>query len=329
MSNLDYRPQGDARWERAALETIALAAIREQRAARRWRIFFRLVYLLIFLFVIGNLVFFSGWSETSSRHTALVKLTGEIADEKLANARDIGSALDKAFADSGSVGVVLEINSPGGSPVQSGILYKRIRDLRKQYPKKPLYVVIDDICASGGYYVAAAADRIYVDPASLIGSIGVIYNGFGFAGLMDRAGVERRVQTAGANKDFLDPFKPQSDAAKAHLQTMLDQIHAQFIAAVKAGRGARLKETPETFSGLVWTGEQGVAMGLADGYGSVESVARDVLKAKDIVEYEERGSLSERLNRRIGTTLGASLATAFADAAERLGLHGASADALR
>lgn len=301
------------------METIALAAIREQRAARRWRIFFRLVWLLLLIGVVWTVMHRSDAPAPAGRHTALVKLSGEISATSRANASDLDRALERAFASDSSAGVILEINSPGGSPVQSGIVYHRIRALRKQYPNKPLYVVVDDICASGGYYVASAADRIYVDPASLIGSVGVIYSGFGLKGLLDKAGVERRVQTAGDMKDFLDPFTPQSDAARAHLQTMLDQIHGQFIQAVKEGRGKRLKPAPELFSGLVWTGEEGVRMGLADGFGDVDRVAREQIKAAKVVDYTEGGDLSDRLVRRIGATLG----DAAAQLALRLGMDSA------
>lgn len=240
-------------WERAVLERVALAAIKEQRAARRWRIFFRFAFLAVlgalafaFLSVSGD-----GSKLASGRHTAVVTIDGEIAASTNANAEDINTALDSAFEDSGTVGVVLKINSPGGSPVQAGIVYDEIRRLRKKYPAKPLYVVVSDMCASGGYYIAAAADKIYVDKASIVGSIGVLMDGFGFTGLMDKLGVERRLHTSGENKGFFDPFSPETPKMDAHAQEMLDEIHAQFIKAVKDGRGARLHESPDIFSGLL------------------------------------------------------------------------------
>lgn len=294
-------------WERAALERIALAAIREQRASRRWRIFFRFAFLVVLIALVWVLFSVSGEDKlSSSRHTALINIDGEIASDTNANANDIATALDDAFADSGTVGVILSINSPGGSPVQSGIVYDEIRRLRKKYPAKPLYVVAGDTCASGAYYIAAAADKIYVNPASIIGSIGVRMDGFGFTGLMDKLGVQRRLHTAGADKGAFDPFSPETPQMDAHAQAILDQIHQQFIAAVKAGRGARLHETPDTFSGQFWTGATSVEMGLADGFGTVDSVARDVIKAPDQVDYTVKESLSDRVARRFGASLGAS-----------------------
>jgi len=296
---------GEPGWERAALERIALAAIREQRAARRWKIFFRFAFLAVLLVLAFAVIDFSGESKISTgRHTALVTIDGEIAAGGQANAEDITSALDDAFDDDGTVGVVLHINSPGGSPVEAGIVYDEIRRLRAKYPKKPLYVVVGDMCASGGYYIAAAADRIYVDKASIVGSIGVLMDGFGFTGLMDKLGVERRLHTSGENKGFYDPFSPETPKMDAHAQEMLDQVHAQFIKAVKDGRGARLRETPDMFTGLFWTGEKSVELGLADGFGTTDTVARDVLKAPDLVDYTVKESLSNRVARRFGAAVG-------------------------
>ncbi|ABN81592.1 S49 family peptidase [Burkholderia pseudomallei] len=293
-------------WERAVLERVALAAIKEQRAARRWRIFFRFAFLAVlgalafaFLSVSGD-----GSKLASGRHTAVVTIDGEIAASTNANAEDINTALDSAFEDSGTVGVVLKINSPGGSPVQAGIVYDEIRRLRKKYPAKPLYVVVSDMCASGGYYIAAAADKIYVDKASIVGSIGVLMDGFGFTGLMGKLGVERRLHTSGENKGFFDPFSPETPKMDAHAQEMLDEIHAQFIKAVKDGRGARLHESPDIFSGLFWTGAKSIELGLADDYGTTDTVARDVLKAPDLVDYTVKESLTDRVARRFGAALG-------------------------
>lgn len=298
-------PAREPSWERAALERIALAAINEQRAARRWRIFFRFAFLAVMVGLLFVLFDFSGDGKMSSgRHTALVSIDGEIAAGTNANAEDINSALDDAFDDSGTAGVVLRINSPGGSPVQAGIVYDEIRRLRAKHPSKPLYVVVTDICASGGYYIASAADKIYVDKASIVGSIGVLMEGFGFTGLMDKLGVQRRLHTSGENKGFFDPFSPETPKMDAHAQEMLDQIHAQFIKAVKDGRGARLHETPDMFSGLFWTGEKSVELGLADGFGTTDTVARDVLKAPDIVDYTVKESLTNRVARRFGAAVG-------------------------
>lgn len=293
-------------WERAALERIALAAINEQRAARRWRIFFRFAFLVVLLVIAWGVFDFSvDKVSTSGRHTALVTLDGEISSDTSANADDIDSALQDAFEDDGTVAVVLHIDSPGGSPVQAGIINRNIRRLRAAHPSIPLYVVVGDMCASGGYYIAAAADKIYVDKASVVGSIGVLMDGFGFTGLMDKLGIQRRLHTSGENKGFFDPFSPETPQMDAHAQEMLDQIHAQFIDAVKQGRGSRLKETPDIFSGLFWTGEKSVELGLADGFGDTDYVARDVVKAPDIVDYTVKESLSDRVAKKFGASVGA------------------------
>jgi protease-4 len=238
-------------------------------------------------------------------------MTGVIQDAGDASAEHIIGALQAAFEDKRTAGVILRINSPGGSPVQAGMINDEIRRLRTKYPKIPLYAVVEDICASGGYYVAAAADDIYVDKASLVGSVGVLMDGFGFTGTMDKLGVERRLLTAGVNKGFLDPFSPLDPAQKAHAQAMLNEIHRQFVDVVRKGRGKRLKETPEMFSGLMWSGARSVELGLADGFGSVESVARDVVKAEDIRDYTEKGNLAERLAKRLGAGAAESMAAAL------------------
>jgi protease-4 len=294
-------------WERAALERIALAAITEQRAARRWKIFFRFVFLAVLLLIVWGVFDISGERVTTTgRHTALITLNGEISSDTDANADDIDTALDNAFDDDGTAGVILRINSPGGSPVQAGIINREIRRLRSKYPSIPLYVVVDDMCASGGYYVAVAADKIYVDKASIVGSIGVLMDGFGFTGLMDKLGIQRRLHTSGENKGFFDPFSPETPKMDEHAQQMLDQIHAQFIDAVRQGRGKRLHETPDVFSGLFWTGEQSVALGLADGLGDTDYVAREVIKAPDIVDYTVKESITDRVARKFGTAVGAA-----------------------
>jgi protease-4 len=234
------------------------------------------------------------------RHTAMINLDGVIQAKGEANAEKLMAALQSAFEEKNSAGIVLRINSPGGSPVQAGMINDEIRRLRAKYPEKPLYAVVEDMCASGGYYVAVAADKIYVNKASIVGSIGVLMDGFGFTGTMDKLGVERRLLTAGANKGFLDPFSPQAETHKGHAQSMLNDIHQQFIDVVKAGRGSRLKETPEMFSGLMWTGMQSIQLGLADEIGSIDTVARDVIKAEKILDYSLKDNIAERFAKRLG-----------------------------
>ncbi|EYS94275.1 peptidase S49 [Cupriavidus sp. SK-4] len=299
---------GGAGWERDLLEKVLTASLREQRAARRWRIFFRFVGLALLALILITLFDFKGDGaiSTSGRHTAMVTLEGEIAAGTPASAESINASLQAAFADGNAAGVILKINSPGGSPVQAGIINDEIQRLRTLYPSKPFYVVVEEICASGGYYVAAAADKIYVDKASIVGSIGVLMDGFGFTGLMDKLGVERRLYTSGANKGMLDPFSPQVPKQKAFAEAMLKQIHQQFIDVVKEGRGDRLKDDPELFSGLFWSGERAVELGLADGLGSADYVARDVLKAEDIVDYTVKENIAERVAKRFGAAVGSA-----------------------
>jgi protease-4 len=293
-----------ATWERATLEKLAMATLVEQRIARRWRNGIRLAWLVFVVLLVGF-----GWerggapADVSKPHTAVIEIKGEIASGGEASAELVISSMRSAFEDAGTQGVVLLINSPGGSPVQAGIINDEIVRLKAKY-KKPVYAVVEETCASAAYYIAAAADKIYVDKASIVGSIGVLMDGFGFTGLMDKVGVERRLLTAGENKGFLDPFSPQTEKQRAFAQTMLDQIHQQFIAAVKAGRGARLKETPDTFSGLFWTGQQAVEMGLADQLASLDYVAREVIKAEELVDYTRRDNVAERLVKRFGASMG-------------------------
>lgn len=292
-------------WERELLEKLATDALKEQRLRRRWGIFFKLSFLGVLLFglYLANALRDSD-NEILGRHTALIDIQGTIESDGAGSAHNVIPALDRAFADSGSVGIVLRINSPGGSPVQAGMINDEIVRLRKQYPKKNLYVVVDEMCASGGYYIAAAADKIFVDKASVVGSIGVLMDGFGFTGLMDKLGVERRLMTAGENKGFMDPFSPQSEKQKAYSQAMLNDIHQQFIDTVRKGRGKRLKEDPEIFSGLFWVGSRAIELGLADGYGTVDTVARDVVHAEDIVDYTEKEGLPERVLKKFGAAVG-------------------------
>ena len=293
-------PENNPEWERRTLEKLAFAALNEQRASRRWGIFFKslgFVYLLVVLFAVVD---WGADSEHHERHTAMVSLEGVIQAKGDANAEKLMAALQSAFEEKNSAGVVLRINSPGGSPVQAGMINDEIRRLRAKYPEKPLYAVVEDVCASGGYYVAVAADKIYVNKASIVGSIGVLMDGFGFTGTMEKAGVERRLLTAGDNKGFLDPFSPQADAQKLHAQSMLNDIHQQFIDVVKTGRGQRLKETPEMFSGLMWTGVQSIQLGLADEFGSVDTVARDVIQAEKVLDYSVKDNIAERFAKRLG-----------------------------
>ena len=298
-------------WERATLEKLAFAALEEQRATRRWKMFNRLAWLL-FLVVMVWLFMHRGAASTdkSTPHTAVVEIKGEIASGADASAEFVNEALRAAFEDSGSQAVVLLINSPGGSPVQAGMINDEIRRLKAKH-NKPVYVVVEESCASAAYYIAVAADKIYVDKASIVGSIGVLMDGFGFTGLMDKLGVERRLMTAGENKGFLDPFSPQTDKQRAYAQTMLDQIHKQFIDTVKAGRGKRLKETPELFSGLFWSGQQSIELGLADGLGNLDYVAREVVKAEDIIDYTRRDNVAEKLAKRFGASVGEGMVRAL------------------
>jgi protease-4 len=296
----------DNHWERKVLEKIALEAVAEQRRSRRWGIFFKLLgflYLTLVLFVAMDWGGSADHLGDGKRHTALVDMQGVIGPKSEASAEHVITALQSAFDDKGAAGVVLRINSPGGSPVQAGMINDEIRRLRAKHPDKPLFVVVEDICASGGYYVAAAADKIFVDKASIVGSIGVLMDGFGFTGTMDKLGVERRLLTAGENKGFLDPFSPQNAQHKAHAQQMLGEIHQQFIDVVRQGRGKRLKETPEMFSGLMWSGAKSIELGLADGYGSLDSVARDVLKAEDIRDYTVKQSFAEKFAKQFGADM--------------------------
>lgn len=299
-----------AMWERRVLEKLAFEALAEQRLSRRWRVGLSIAWLLfLFLLLFAVLGWIGGKRDVSSleKHTALVELKGVIASDSKASADKIISSLQQAFKDKNTQGVVLRINSPGGSPVQAGYINDEINRLRVKYKEIPLYVVVQDICASGGYYVAAAADKIFVDKASIVGSIGVLMDGFGFTGTMDKLGVERRLVTAGTNKGFLDPFSPINPEQQKFAQQMVDEIHQQFIKVVKDGRGKRLKETPEMFSGLVWSGEKSVANGLADGLGGLDYVARDIIKAEQIVDFTVEDSFSETLARRLGTSVADSL----------------------
>ena len=300
-------------WERQALEHLLLENLKETRKARRWKAVFRVLTLLVMIAVVLAVfdVHLPGRGMTTEKHTALVALEGEISSSSMANAADINASLTAAFENEHSAGVVLRINSPGGSPVQAGMMNDEIHRLRKLYPAKPFDVVVEDICASGGYYVAVAGDQILVDKASLVGSIGVIMEGFGFTGLMDKLGVTRRMITAGSNKGMMDPFSKENPKQVEMIKGMLDEIHQQFIAVVKAGRGDRLKDNPELFTGRVWSGEQAIKIGLVDGYGTVDSVARDIFKAPDILDYTVKENFAERVAKRFGAEAGSAAGKAL------------------
>ncbi len=299
--------ENEGQWERELVTRLATAALKEQRRARLWGIFFKLLTFAYITLILIMAVDWQGRTASGGKHTAMVEVNGTIAQGGEASAEKVTTALQAAFKDKNTQGVVLRINSPGGSPVQAQTIYDEMRRLRAKYPDIPLYAVVEDICASGGYFIAAGADRIYVGKASIVGSIGVLMNGFGFTGLMDKIGVERRLITAGDNKGMLDPFSPLDEKDKKHVQTMMKDIHEQFIGVVREGRGTRLKEAPELFSGLVWTGQKSVELGLADGIGSLEFVAREVVKAEDIVDFTQKDNLAERFAKRLGSGAAESL----------------------
>lgn len=302
----------DPAWERDVLNRLAFASLNEQRRSRRWNIFFKSL-LFIYLFALLFYVPFS-WDTgkiTTGKHTALVDLEGVIAPNMPASADVMVSGLRAAFKDKNTAAVILRINSPGGSPVQSGYIYDEIKRLRNEYPSIKLYAVISDICASGGYYVAAAADEIYANKASLVGSIGVLMNGFGFVDSMEKLGVERRLMTAGEHKGMLDPFSPLDPEEVNHVQKLLDGVHQQFIDKVKQGRGERLSDSPELFTGLFWNGEEGLDLGLVDGLGSTSYVAREIVGVEQIVDFTPRPDFLDQFASRIGVSMANFLATGF------------------
>ncbi len=309
-------------WERSVLEKVALKAIEEQRRARQWSALFKLLWFTVIFLVLASAF---GWigrpdkdsAGTIGKHTAVVDVEGIIGVDSKASAEKLMKGLNRAFKDANTQGVLLRINSPGGSPVQAGYVNDEIRRLRAKYPGIPVHAVVQDLCASGGYYIAVAADRIYVDKASLVGSIGVIMGGFGFTGAMDKLGVERRAYTSGENKDFLDPFLPENPRHREHAQQMIGEIHQQFVRTVRQGRGTRLKETPEMFSGLFWTGEKSIELGLADGLGSAEYVAREVIKAEKLVDFTPDENYFERFTKTFGASVGETFGRAAIEAASR------------
>jgi protease-4 len=301
-------------WERALLEQLATAALIEQRRSRRWKIFFRLAWLALLIVVIVAVLFPNDEKSvsrlTGSGHTAVIRLDTEISTEN--NSADkLIQGLHDAYADSGTRGIIIQANSPGGSPVLSGMVYDEIRRQKTLHPTIPVDVVVEEMCASGCYYIAAAADNIYVDKASIVGSIGVLSDGFGFTGLMDKLGVDRRLKTAGENKAMGDPFSPVNPKHEVIRQQLLDDIHAQFIKAVRDGRGKRLKETPDMFSGLIWLGEKSLPLGLADGYGTVTSVARDVIKAEQTIDFTPQDDIGSRFARRLGVEFSGGVKSLF------------------
>jgi protease IV len=294
-------------WERNVIERLASEGLKEQRRNRRWGIFFKFLGFAYVTFILVMAVDW-GFGGKSSKHTALIEIAGVIEAKGSANADRVTTALQNAYKDTNTQGIVIRINSPGGSPVQAGIIYDEIQRLRVKFPNTPLYAVIEDICASGGYYIAAATDKIFVDKASIVGSIGVLMDGFGFTETMQKLGVERRLLTAGENKAFLDPFSAVNPKHRDHAKTLLGDIHQQFIDVVKTGRGDRLKDDGSIFSGLVWTGAKSVEMGLADGLGSLDYVARELIKAEQVVDFTQKENIAERLAKRFG----AAAASAFA-----------------
>ena len=295
----------DSQWQKGVIEKLATSSLDEQKASRRWGIFFK---ILTFLYLLTILAYAVGWvvkdgKAMTGSHTALIDIAGVIMPGGEVNADAVLGSLTDAYESKGTKGIILRINSPGGSPVQAGIINEEIKRQKKLHPEIPVYAVVEDICASGGYYIAAAADKIYVDKASIVGSIGVLMDGYGFTGVMEKVGVERRLMTAGRNKAMLDPFSPVNPEHKAYAQALLDGIHEQFKTVVREGRGKRLHETADTFSGLFWSGEESIKIGLADALGSTDFVARDVIKQEDIVDFTHQETFADRFAKRLGASI--------------------------
>ncbi len=297
--------QNDEQWERSVLEKVALASVVEQRRSRRWNIFFKLLFLAYIVIITSVVVspMGSGVEMTKGSHTAVVDVKGIIVSGGEADADTIIESLHDAVEDPNTKGIILRVNSPGGSPVQSSYVYQAIIDLKKSHPDIPVHAVVEDLCASGGYYIASAADKIFVNESSIVGSIGVVMNGFGFTDVMKTLGVERRLYTAGEHKGFLDPFSAVNEGEREHVQTMLNSIHQEFIQAVKNGRGDRLQENPDLFSGLVWAGSDSVRLGLSDGIGNVKSVAKNEIGAEKIVDFTAQKPFIERLAKNMGVAM--------------------------
>jgi protease-4 len=301
-------------WEREVLEKLAMAAVTEQRRARRWSVFFKSL-MFVYLLVIGVMAFYpkfeKGINSEGKGHTAVIDVVGVIAENETASAESVIEGLRDAVKDKNTKGIILNINSPGGSPVQAAYIYDEIRRLKVKYPDMAFHAVVSDLCASAGYYVAVAADKIYVNQSSMIGSIGVLMNGFGFVNMMEKLGVDRRLIISGEHKALMDPFSPVNEEETKHMQSLLDDVHQQFITAVRVGRGERLLEFDEMFSGLVWTGTQGIKLGLADDYGSVDSVARDVFGTKKTMNFTPHERLLDKIVGKFGASFGHALGTAF------------------
>jgi len=297
-------------WEREVIEKLALAAITEQTRARRWSIFFKSL-VFVYLIVLSGVALYpkisQGIGGDGKDHTAIVNVVGMIAEGKDANADSIIESLRNAVKDKHTKGIILHANSPGGSPVQSSYVYEEIRKIKKEHPNLPVYAVVSDICASGCYFIVSASDKIFVNPSSLVGSIGVLMDGFGFVDGMQKLGVERRLFTAGAHKAMLDPFSPTKEDEAHYIQGLLNQVHQQFIGAVKAGRGDRLKENPDMFSGLVWTGEEGVKLGIVDGVGNQDYVAKELIGAETQVDFSQQEHLLDKIAGKLGTSFGQAI----------------------
>ena len=314
--NMDVKKlnENNPGWERDVLEKLAMAAVTEQRRARRWSVFFKML-MFVYLIAVGAIAFYpkfeKGLSGSDKEHTAIIDVVGVIAENEAANADSIIEGLRNAVKDENTKGIILNINSPGGSPVQAAYVYDEIRRLKEKHPDMPFHAVVSDLCASAGYYVAAAADNIYVNQSSMIGSIGVLMNGFGFVSMMEKLGVDRRLIISGKHKALMDPFSPVNEEETKHMQTLLDDVHQQFIEAVRAGRGERLAEIDEMFSGLVWTGTQGIKLGLADDYGSVDSVARDVIGTKNKLNFTPKERFLDKIAGKFGASFGHALGSAI------------------
>lgn len=303
-------PKQHESWERDILEKVLMASVVEQRKSRLWGIFFKLIlvfYVGVAFWQIADPLEQSSLLAAKKKHTAIVDVAGMIAPGQPANADSIIDGLRAAADDANTQGIILRMNTPGGSPVQSAYVYDEIRRIKSKKPQMPIYAVVSDMCASGGYYIASAADKIFVNNASVVGSIGVIMGNFGFVDAINKLGIERRVLTAGAHKAILDPFSPVDPVAKEHMQGVLNEVHRQFIDAVKQGRGNRLKEIPELFSGLVWTGAKGIELGLVDELGDVRHVAEDIIGAKNLVNFTPEENWMDRVSHHLGTSIASSL----------------------
>jgi protease IV len=302
--------QQQVQWQQQTIEKLAMSGLKEQQTARKWNTFFKILFFgyLLTLLMMG-LGWIGGGKATSGDHTALIEVAGEIGAGGEVNADSFMSSLNDAYDDKGTKGIILRFNTPGGSPVQAGIINDEITRQKKLHPTIPVIGVVEDMCASAGYYIASATDKIYVDKASIVGSIGVLMDGYGFTGTMEKLGVERRLMTAGENKAMLDPFSPVNEKHKAYAQTLINEVHEQFKSVVRKGRGNRLKEkeTPEIFSGLFWSGEQSIKIGLADGFGSADYVAREVIKQEEIVDYTYQETFADRFAKRLGASIANSV----------------------